>query len=235
MLRLPLDRKRNALFAGLAGSMFLASTAMADIRNVEVSIPAGDAILAGTITLPESTPKAAIVLVQGNGPHTRDQMISGARNMGLLAEALAERGIATVRVDNSGVGQSTGERIQHFKQRIPQIVAVVDHMANRPEVQGLPLGILGHSEGSMIVTEVWTQRDEPLDFVVVMGAVGRDGRTVWVDQQANPDRWTEHTPAQQAVIRAAFNSIVDASISGDRAAVEAAVRNLFKEAGATEE
>lgn len=55
--------------------------------------------------------------VQGNGPHTRDQRISGAHSMGLPAEALAAKGIATVQVDNSGVGQSTGERIQHFKQR----------------------------------------------------------------------------------------------------------------------
>ncbi|WP_297801992.1 hypothetical protein [uncultured Brevundimonas sp.] len=89
MLRLPLDRKRNALFAGLAGSMLLASTAMADIRNVEVSIPAGDAVLAGTLTLPESTPKAAIVLVQGNGPHTRDQMISGASNISNSASRIS--------------------------------------------------------------------------------------------------------------------------------------------------
>ena len=224
-----------AFILALSTPYAMASLAKAQVRNIEVSIPAESAVLAGTLTLPHDAPHAAMVLVQGNGPHTRDQMISGARNMGLLAEALAEKGIATVRVDNSGVGQSTGERIQHFKQRIPQITAVVDHMARHPEVQGIPLGLLGHSEGSMIVTEVWAQRDEPLDFVVVMGAVGRDGRTVWVDQQSHPDRWTEHTPEQQAVIRAAFNAVVDASIGGERAAVEAAVRNLFKEAGSTEE
>lgn len=235
MSNLTRHRNKAAAFAAFAATLLFAQTAVAGHQDVEVSIPAGDAVLAGTLTLPDGKPKAAIVLVQGNGPHTRDQMISGARNMGLLAEALAEKGIATVRVDNSGVGQSTGERIQHFKQRIPQITAVVDHMAARSELQGIPLGILGHSEGSMIVTEVWAQRDEPIDFVVVMGAVGRDGRTVWVDQQANPARWTEHTPQQQAVIRAAFNSVVDASISGNRDAVEAAVRNLFKEAGSTEE
>ena len=233
-----LPAKPNRLSAAvlaLATQFALVSLAEAQVRNIEVSIPADGAVLAGTLTLPQDVPRAAMVLVQGNGPHTRDQMISGARNMGLLAEALAEKGIATVRVDNSGVGQSTGERIQHFKQRIPQITAVVDHMATRPEVQGVPLGLLGHSEGSMIVTEVWAQRDEPLDFVVVMGAVGRDGRSVWVDQQANPDRWTEHSPEQQAMIRAAFNGVVDASISGDRAAVEQAVRALFTAAAASEE
>ncbi len=229
-------RRLKALaLAAAALPLLLGQAALAQVRNVDVRVPAGDAVLAGTLTLPEGQLKAAMVLVQGNGPHTRDQMISGARNMGLLAEALAEKGMATIRVDNSGVGESTGERIQHFRQRIPQFAAVVDHAVAHPALQGLPLGLLGHSEGSMIVTEIWTQRDAQIDFVVMMGAVGRDGRTVWVDQQANPDRWTELSPEEQAGIRAAFHRVVDGSIAGDRNAVDAAVTDLFRLARETEE
>lgn len=105
------------MLAGLAASFLLVPLAAAQFRDVVMSIPAGGAVLAGTLTLPEGRPKAAIVRVRGNGPHTRDRMISGAHSMGLPAEARAAKGIATVQVDNSGVGQSTGERIQHFKQR----------------------------------------------------------------------------------------------------------------------
>jgi len=52
----------------------MASWAQSD---VEVSIPYGDAVLAGTLTLPQSPARAAVVLIQGAGPHGRNQIISG--------------------------------------------------------------------------------------------------------------------------------------------------------------
>jgi pimeloyl-ACP methyl ester carboxylesterase len=196
-----------------------------------VTVETGSAQLAGTLSFPEDRPRAAVVLVQGAGPHARDQVISGAPMFKLLADGLAAQGIASVRVDNAGVGASTGERVQHFKQRIPQIRAVLDMLAARPELAGVPIGIIGHSEGTLVATEVWAEREGVIDFVVLLGAPGRQGRTVWIDQQANPARFPGSDQAKLTAIRATFADIADASIAGDHEAIGQGADRLFAMVG----
>ena len=200
-----------------------------------VRVPSGDAVLAGELVLPDGPARAAVVLVQGAGPHGRDQTISGAPMFRELADGLAARGVASVRIDNAGVAESTGERVQHFRQREPHITAVLDMLAARPELSGAPLGLVAHSEGTMVAADVWEERDEALDFLVLLGAPGRQGRVVWVDQQSNPERFPEHGPEDHARIRAAFDRVAESSIAGDRAAVEAATDALFRTIGLADE
>jgi pimeloyl-ACP methyl ester carboxylesterase len=200
-------------------------------RDEAVTVETGSAQLAGTLSLPADRPRAAVVLVQGAGPHSRDQMISGAPMFKLLADGLATQGIASVRIDNAGVGASTGERVQHFRQRIPQIRAVLDMLAARPELAGVPIGIIAHSEGTLVATEVWAERDGVIDFLVLLGAPGRQGRTVWIDQQANPARFPGSDKARLTAIRATFAEIADASIAGDREAIVQGADRLFAMVG----
>lgn len=215
-------------------SLLVPVAAAAQTRE-PVRIPSGDAVLAGELVLPEGPVRAAVVLVQGAGPHGRDQTISGAPMFRELADGLAARGIASVRIDNAGVGESTGRRVEHFRQREPHIRAVLDMLAARPELSGAPLGLVAHSEGTMVAADVWAERDEALDFLVLLGAPGRQGRVVWVDQQSNPERFPEHDPGDHARIRAAFDRVAEASIAGDRAAVEAATDALFRTIGLADE
>lgn len=200
---------------------------LASAHDQAVTVVAEDALLAGTLTLPAAPPLAAVVFVQGAGPHARDQVISGAPMFKLLAEGLAAQGIASLRIDNAGVGESTGERVEHFKQRIPHIRAALDMLATRPELAGVPVGLLAHSEGTMVATELWAERAEAIDFLVLLGAPGQDGRTVWVDQQANPARFPGSDNARLDEIRAIFTGIADASIAGDRAAIAQGADHLF--------
>lgn len=208
---------------------------MAQIREEAFQARAGEAVLAGTLTLPADRPRVAVVLIQGNGPHNRDQVISGAPMFRALALELAEHGVASVRIDNSGVGESTGERIQHFRQRTPQIASTFDVLASHPELQGVPLGLIGHSEGTMVATEVWAARDESIDFLVLLGAPGRPGRNVWIDQQANPARFPDHDAAGHARIRAALERVVDFAVAGDRGGLEEAADHLFQVSGLSPE
>jgi pimeloyl-ACP methyl ester carboxylesterase len=144
-----------------------------------------------------------------------------------IAEGLARAGVASVRVDNSGVGKSTGSKVAHFKERVPQFGEVLKEMRKRRELAGVPIGVLGHSEGSLVATELWQSNDEVVDFMVLVGAPGQSGRKVWVDQQSNPERFTGKDAQTLAEIRSTFEQIADASIAGNQAALGAAADRLF--------
>ncbi|HYR28575.1 MAG TPA: hypothetical protein VEU30_08920, partial [Thermoanaerobaculia bacterium] len=79
-------------------------------ETLEVVVEATQSIkLAGTLTLPKGNgPHRAAILITGNGGHTRDQVISGSPMFRMLAEHLAANAIATLRLDDRGVGASTG-------------------------------------------------------------------------------------------------------------------------------
>ena len=65
--------------------------------------------LAGTLTLPYSKgPFPAVVLITGSGPQDRNGSMFGHKPFLVLAHHLTRLGIAVLRVDDRGVGKSTG-------------------------------------------------------------------------------------------------------------------------------
>ena len=66
--------------------------------------------LAGTLLVPSGAgPFPAVLLITGSGPQDRDESLMGHKPFWVLADALARRGIAVLRVDDRGVGASTGD------------------------------------------------------------------------------------------------------------------------------
>src|SRR5437660_317173 len=81
----------------------------------EVTINAKGYTLAGTLLIPKNArrPLPAVITITGSGQQTRDEPLPfpnlGAyKPMRQIAEALAARGIAALRVDDRGVGSSGG-------------------------------------------------------------------------------------------------------------------------------
>ena len=123
-------------------------------QTAAVSFPGGatEVTLSGTLTLPEGKgPFPAVALVAGSGPEDRDEGVAGHRPFLVLADHLTRNGIAVLRYDKRGIGQSTGSygsaTTFDFASDAEQAVAL---LKARPEVDGKRLGILGHSEGGLI-------------------------------------------------------------------------------------
>ncbi|MFP4519842.1 MAG: alpha/beta hydrolase [Oceanicaulis sp.] len=196
-------------------------------RETEVRVPAPGAALAGTLLVPDDA-KGLLVFITGAGPHPRDQVISGAPMFAELAEALAEAGWASLRVDERGVAGSTGEITPHALARVQDVVATIDFAA----AQGLgPVGLLGHSEGALIAPLAEAGRPEAVDFLVLLGAPAAAGADVWIDQQMANTRahfGEAATPERLGAARSALEAIVAASIAGDEAGVHAAADALFR-------
>ncbi len=74
----------------------------------EVEIASDGAMLSGTLCMP-AEPCALVVMVTGSGPQNRDEELMGHRPFAVLADSLARAGIASIRYDDRGVAQSTGD------------------------------------------------------------------------------------------------------------------------------
>ncbi|MGJ3232017.1 MAG: alpha/beta hydrolase [Oceanicaulis sp.] len=207
-------------------ALALSLSAAEPARESEVRVPAPGAELAGTLLVPDA-PKGMLVFITGAGPHPRDQVISGAPMFGDLAEALADEGWASLRVDERGVAGSTGEITPHALARVQDVVATIDFAA----AQGLgPVGLVGHSEGALIAPLAEAERPDAVEFLVLLGAPGAAGGEVWVDQQMANTRahfGDAATPERLTAAETALRAIVAASTAGDEAGVHAATDALF--------
>jgi uncharacterized protein len=135
--------------------------------------------LAGTLTFPKSEGLfPCVVLISGSGSHDRNENIFGHKPFFVLADALTRRGIAVLRVDDRGVGGSTGS--PEFATSLDfadDVVASVQYLKSRKEVNDQQIGLVGHSEGGMIAPLVALE-DKDVAFLVLMAAPGIKGEEI---------------------------------------------------------
>lgn len=113
--------------------------------------------LSGTLLLPEGRgPWTAALLVAGSGPTDRDGnnplLPAPIDNLKRLAQALAARGIASLRYDKRGVGASAypglSEEKLRFEDLVDDAVALAGLLAADERISRVVL--VGHSEGALI-------------------------------------------------------------------------------------
>ncbi len=123
-------------------------------REVFVSFPSvdGHVKLAGTLALPpEGRGAPAVVLVSGTGPIDRDVTLVGHALFRTLAHALASKGVASLRFDKRGVGESEGDfsktRVEDF---LSDVLGANEYLVTQEGFNAARVGLLGHSEGGMV-------------------------------------------------------------------------------------
>lgn len=132
---------------------------------------APDVRLAGTLTLPEGRgPFPAVLLIAGSGPNDRDEEIFGHKPFLVLADHLTRQGIAVLRYDKRGVGQSSGDYAAATSNDFAADAdAGVLYLRKRPEIDPRRIGLVGHSEGGIIAPMV-AEKDPAVAFLVLMAA-----------------------------------------------------------------
>ncbi len=140
----------------------------------EVSFPSGGIKLAATLTIPKNSRSKhpAAVLISGSGPQDRneDTVGPGGLKFGIfkqVAHALSENGIAVLRYDDRGTGQSEGNFIEAAQEDLADDVkAAVAYLTSRDDIAGDRIALIGHSEGAIIAPQV--AADDPLIRAVVL-------------------------------------------------------------------
>lgn len=151
-------------------------------QTEEVSFCNGDATLRGTLTLPEGCTHqtTVLLLVTGSGQQNRDEEIFEHRPFAVIADYLARKGIATLRYDDRGFGESTGDVLSATTEDFKEDArAGIDLLRGR----FARVGVLGHSEGGTIA--LMLAAEGKVDFVVSLaGMVVSGARTLLAQNRA---------------------------------------------------
>jgi len=190
-------------------------------EEVVVKTPAGHT-LAGTLTLPKSAslkqPVSAIVTVTGSGPQDRDENIGlpGFRPFRQIADSLARRGIAVLRMDDRGTGASGGTFKGSTSADFAEDVrAGLAYLRTRPEIRADRLGVLGHSEGALIAPMV-AEKEPTLRAIVLLAGIAQPGRSALYFQLKNQiEHNTKLTPEMRDSQIAEIPKRIDAMMAAD--------------------
>lgn len=151
----------------------------------EVTLPNAEAgiTLAGTLTLPEKGKKfPAVVLVTGSGAQNRDEEIMGHKPFWVIADYLTRNGIAVLRCDDRGVGESKGDHAAATNEDFAgDAEAAVNYLKSRKEINPKKIGVIGHSAGGTIAFML-AARSKDVAFIVSMAGAAIKGDSLMLKQ-----------------------------------------------------
>jgi alpha-beta hydrolase superfamily lysophospholipase len=183
-------------------------------RESEVTFlnPTGKFRLSGTLTIPSGEgPFAAVALLSDSGPHDRDADLQGYHLFGILADYLTRHGVAVLRFDDRGVGQSGGD---YHRATTADLVtdaqAAMAFLRKTPLIAPQQVGLLGHGEGANVALLAAAQPQSAPAFVASLAGYGQPGRDVLRRQQGEIMRLIGTDGTQIKAAQALYDQLVDA-------------------------
>jgi putative phosphoribosyl transferase len=139
------------------------------IEHTSVSIPAGDVLLQGDLSMP-SSPKGIVLFAHGSGSSRHSP-----RNR-YVAEALNEHSLGTLLVDLLTAEEEQEDEVTarlrfDIDLLTQRLVAITDWLTSQPRVRGHEIGLFGASTGAAAALMTAAQRPD-----VVKAVVSRGGR-----------------------------------------------------------
>ncbi len=148
-------------------------------ESVKYSNKSGGVTLAGTLTTPKGRGRfPAVILISGSGAQDRDETIFQHRPFLVLADALTRRGVAVLRVDDRGIGGSTGSTEKSTSEDFAgDVLSGIEFLKARPDIDSKKIGLAGHSEGGLIAPMV-AARSRDVAFIVLLAGTGLPGEQI---------------------------------------------------------
>lgn len=116
-------------------------------------------------------------MVTGSGLQNRDEEILDHKPFAVIADALARNGIASLRYDDRGFGESTGDAVNCTTDDLKgDALAGIDLLRRKFN----KVGVLGHSEGGTIALMLGAEKK--VDFIVSLAGMVMSGRETLLDQ-----------------------------------------------------
>jgi len=232
-------KKKNSAVAAVTSAvaalavilgLFLADDDDEETEAAAAGAPAETELAAGDLhglMLSPSADAPVVLIVPGSGPTDRDgnnPLGIRAGTYRLLAEGLAERGIASVRVDKHGMysskasGDANDVTVESYASDYRAWIDAIRDETGQPCVW-----MLGHSEGALMVSAAAIGRDDVCGLILVAGMGRKLGPVLREQLAANP--------ANASLLEAA-NAAIDRIEAGERvetSTLPVPLRALFPE------
>lgn len=147
----------------------------------------GDTIKIGaTITSPLSKGSfPALVLVSGTGQQNRDCEMAGQPLFADIAKFLSARGYIVLRMDDRGVGQTTGTYMKATTADFAKdALNALEYLKKYPNVDIKSMGLLGHSEGGAAIS-IAASQSKDVSFLVSLAGLATGGLESLLVQNEN--------------------------------------------------
>jgi glucose/arabinose dehydrogenase/alpha-beta hydrolase superfamily lysophospholipase len=131
-------------------------TLPAGIVDAAVQFASAGLKLGGSLALPQSPGNRlpAVLMIAGAGPVDRDENPVGGGKLNVfnqIAYYLAQQGIASLRYDKCGVGESQGDfETASMDDLVQDAQSALAYLKTRPEIDPARVFLLGHSEGGVL-------------------------------------------------------------------------------------
>lgn len=159
-------------------------------QEEEITLKTKTGDIKGSLLVPSNSEKVSVVLIiSGSGPTDRNGNNPNMTNNSLmmLANELKKNGIASLRFDKRGIGESTSSGMQEsdlrFENYVNDVKGWVDLLKESNKFSKII--VLGHSEGSLIGM-IASQKAEVEKFISVAGAGNSAGDIIREQLKAQP-------------------------------------------------
>ena len=144
----------------------------------EVSFEAAGVTVYGTLTRSESAAKhTAVLLIAGSGPTDRDwnsPLLPGTNGSArLLAHALAQHDIVTLRYDKRGTGATVAPETITMADYLAEQLGALELLRGRDCVDPARVFVAGHSEGALHALRLATSAAGELAGVILLSGPAR--------------------------------------------------------------
>ncbi|MBU87106.1 MAG: alpha/beta hydrolase [Flavobacteriaceae bacterium] len=168
--------------------LFIPLISLCQEEEITLKTKTGD--IKGSLLVPSSSKKASVVLIiSGSGPTDRNgnNPIMINNSLMMLANELKKNGIASVRFDKRGIGESKNSGLEEsdlrFENYVNDVKGWIDLLKESNRFSEII--VLGHSEGALIGM-IASQKIEVEKFISVAGAGNSAGDIIREQLKAQP-------------------------------------------------
>lgn len=136
-----------------------------------------------TLTLPAGIKKApAVVIMSGTNPQDRDGTMAGHKVFKEIADYLTANGMAVLRMDDRGVGETNGNYAEATTADFADdCLAAVDYLKSRKDINKKKIGAIGHSEGGAVIS-IAASMCKDIHYLISLAGLMTDGLSSLIKQ-----------------------------------------------------
>ncbi|MEM6664684.1 MAG: alpha/beta fold hydrolase, partial [Pseudomonadota bacterium] len=201
--------------AALLGAMLSGLPAFAEDIPTLFQGGAPGVTLSGSLLLAPSPGAPALAIVSGSGLQDKDFTHQGQQIFRRLAEKLAGQGISTLRYDDRGYGESTGDPQITMADEAADAAAALDHLCGQIGIDPFRIGLIGHSSGGIAVTRALGNRSGA-GMAVLLASPTTNGEQVLLWQTAANLKAAGMSDATVAQNNSQVRRLIAATLSSDQ-------------------